>query len=40
MAEYTEAQRMQYWEAVSILKGLIEEGIDKEEMLEEIDSDI
>lgn len=40
MTGMTDKQREQYWNAVNILRNLVEEGIDKEELLEEVEEDV
>jgi hypothetical protein len=37
---YTEIQRYRFLEALSILRDLIKEGIDKDELLNEIDEEL
>ena len=40
MTEMTEEQRVVYWSAVNGLRQLVEEGVDRDELIEEVDDDL
>lgn len=38
--EMTDGQREKYWRAVYILRELVEEGVDRDDLVDEVDGDV
>ena len=40
MTEMTDKQREKYWQAVYILRDLVDKGINRDELLDEVNDDV